>query len=71
MLDMVLWVLLPFAMFMIGWFLGVRERKAYDQGILLVGDDVNGKPYWTLDIHLPLEEVAKKKHIQLRVMERN
>lgn len=71
MLEMAVWVLLPFVTFIIGWFLGVKERKAYDQGILLVGDDVNGEPYWTLDMHLPLEEVEKKKHIQLRVMGRN
>lgn len=71
MLDMVLWVLLPFATFVLGWFLGFRERKNHDKGILLVGNDENGEPHWTLDVHLPLEEVTRQKHIQLRVMERN
>lgn len=65
---MVIWVLLPFATFIIGWFLGVKERKAYDQGILLVGEDENGTPHCILDMHLPLEELEKRKCIQLRVM---
>lgn len=71
MLDMIMWVLLPFAMFVIGWFLGVKEKKRDDHGILITGNDENGDPHWTLDVHLPPEEIAKRKRIQLRVMERN
>lgn len=71
MLDMILFVLLPFGMFVLGWFLGAKEKKRDDHGILLIGNDVNGEPHWTMDLHLTSEEIAKRKHLQLRVIERN
>lgn len=70
MTEMVMWVMLPFVMFILGWFLGAKEKKKNDHGILITGDDVNGDPHWTLDLHLTPEEVDKKKHIQLRVIPR-